>query len=103
MHQDHLEGLLKPWTAGPGINPSSVIDSVWSREFAGEVEVTGPETMLKEQLLYQKILLPEPHLPVVLDLTSLRFGLSTGVQAFLLSVRITQNSSGLILCINLAR
>ena len=103
MHQDHLEGLLNPWTAGPGINPSSVIDLVWSREFAGEVEVTGPETMLKEQLLYQKILLPEPHLPVVLDLTSLRFGLSTGVQAFLLSVRITQNSSGLILCINLAR
>lgn len=55
MHQDRLEGLLKPWTAGPGINPWSVIDLIWSREFAGEVEVTGPETMLKEQLLYQKI------------------------------------------------
>lgn len=34
-----LEGLLKPWTAGPGINPWSVIDLIWSREFAGEVEV----------------------------------------------------------------
>lgn len=55
MHQDRLEGLFKPWTAGPGINPWSVIDLIWSREFAGEVEVTGPETMLKEQLLYQKI------------------------------------------------
>ena len=49
-----MEGLLKPWTAGPGINPWSVIDLVWRREFAGEVEVTGPDTVLKEHCSIKK-------------------------------------------------